>query len=117
VPRFVILEHDHPHLHWDLMLESAGALRTWRLASPPAAGSPVQAEPLPAHRLTYLDYEGPVPGNRGQVVRWDWGTFAWEGGAGGCVVVRLRGSRLCGVLAVQGAGGDALRVTFTQEGG
>ena len=35
MPRFVILEHDYPELHWDLMLETAGALRTWRLLRPP----------------------------------------------------------------------------------
>src|SRR5437879_2020084 len=37
--RFVILEHDHPQLHWDLMLEAGPALRTWRLSAPLAAGS------------------------------------------------------------------------------
>ena len=35
MPRFVILEHDHPVVHWDLMLEAGEALRTWRLAAPP----------------------------------------------------------------------------------
>ena len=38
MPRFVILEHDHPRLHWDLMLQTGDALRTWRLASPPTRG-------------------------------------------------------------------------------
>jgi hypothetical protein len=73
MPRFVVLEHDHPFLHWDLMLEAAGALRTWRLADPPTG--PVSAEPLPDHRVEYLDYEGPVSGDRGQVRRWDAGMY------------------------------------------
>ena len=76
MPRFVILEHDHPHLHWDLMLEAGAVLRTWRLALPPRAGQDVPAEPLGDHRPLYLDYEGPVSGGRGQVRRWDWGTYS-----------------------------------------
>ena len=39
MPRFVILEHDHPHLHWDLMLEADGSLHAWRLACVPVVGS------------------------------------------------------------------------------
>src|SRR5205807_395991 len=43
MPRFVILEHDHPELHWDLMLEAGPVLRTWRLAAPPQPGRAVAA--------------------------------------------------------------------------
>jgi hypothetical protein len=75
VPRFVILEHDHPVTHWDLMLDMRAALRTWRLASPPSREHPVPAEPLGDHRRLYLDYEGPVSGGRGSVRRWDAGTY------------------------------------------
>src|SRR4051794_31238897 len=75
MPRFVILEHDHPHLHWDLMLEAGPVLRTWRLAEPPQPGRAVAAEPIADHRRLYLDYEGPVSGDRGRVKRWDWGTY------------------------------------------
>ena len=64
MPRFVILEHDHPVLHWDLMLEAGDVLQTWRLANPPTPGCAIDATALPDHRLTYLDYEGPVSGNR-----------------------------------------------------
>lgn len=75
MPRFVILEHDHPTLHWDLMLEAGAALHTWRLAQPPRPGARIQATALPDHRIMYLDYEGPVSGNRGQVRCWERGTF------------------------------------------
>jgi hypothetical protein len=75
MPRYVILTHDHPFLHWDLMLEDGGVLRTWRLLEEPAVGRTVPAEKLPDHRLAYLDYEGPVSGDRGNVVRWDYGTY------------------------------------------
>lgn len=75
--RFVILEHDHPSLHWDLLLEVDGAAATWRLLARPEPGRPIPAERLPDHRLLYLDYEGPVSGNRGQVKRVHSGT--WSG--------------------------------------
>jgi hypothetical protein len=74
--RFVILEHDHPTLHWDLMLEANGVLRTWRLTTPPQTpGEVIEAFALPDHRLHYLDYEGPVSGGRGVVKRWDAGDY------------------------------------------
>lgn len=72
--RFVILEHDFPTLHWDLMLEAGDVLKTWRLPEPPRAGT-MTVEPLPDHRVRYLDYEGPVSGDRGAVARWDAGVF------------------------------------------
>ena len=34
MPRFVILEHDHPSLHWDFILEVGEVLWTWRLSAP-----------------------------------------------------------------------------------
>jgi hypothetical protein len=106
VPRYVILEHDHPERHWDFMLESGDVLRTWRLAAPPRPGAAVPAEPIFDHRRVYLDYEGPVSGNRGTVTRWDAGTFSWEE-AGEGVAVRLEGARLRGRASVgpDGAGG------------
>ena len=73
--RFVILEHDHPFLHWDLMLECGDVLRTWRLLAEPVMGAEIAAEPLADHRAAYLDYEGPVTGNRGTVQRWDSGEY------------------------------------------
>ena len=79
MPRFVVLEHDHPALHWDLMLEADGALQAWRLAqSPELSASAIEALALPDHRVIYLDYEGPVSGNRGNVKRWDTGDFDEE---------------------------------------
>jgi len=74
--RFVILKHDHPFLHWDLLLEEASSARTWRLLRKPCLNEPIAAERLPAHRLMYLDYEGPVSNNRGMVQRVLAGTYA-----------------------------------------
>lgn len=96
MPRYVILEHDHPFVHWDLMLEAGEVLRTWRLLEPPALGRTVPAEPLPDHRRLYLDYEGAISGGRGTVKRWDAGEYTGELSADGSAAVELAGGRLCG---------------------
>jgi hypothetical protein len=100
MPRFVILEHDHPTLHWDLMLEHDGALKTWRLPRPPGPKQDAAqgAVALPDHRLMYLEYEGPVSGNRGQVKRWDAGTYELVRDDERRWKVRLAGERWRGVL-------------------
>jgi hypothetical protein len=98
--RYVILTHDHPVLHWDLMLETPGGLRTWRLAAPPAAGATCHADALALHRIAYLDYEGPVSRGRGSVSRWDAGTFEWKGDREGEVVVELHGGKYRGRLVL-----------------
>ena len=67
--RFVILMHNHPFLHWDFLVEGAESASTWRLMREPCLNEPILAEPIADHRLMYLEYEGPVSGNRGQVVR------------------------------------------------
>jgi hypothetical protein len=114
MPRFVILEHDHPELHWDLMLEAGAALRTWRLARPPQApGEAIDATALPDHRPHYLDYEGPVSGGRGTVKRWDAGWYEEEGGR-----FVLHGTRVCGpVRLAAGAGGVWVFEWLSGEGG
>jgi len=111
MPRFVILEHDHPALHWDFMLESGAVLKTWRLAEPPQPGRAVRAEPSFDHRPAYLDYEGPVSGGRGTVRRWDAGTFSWEEGPA-ALAVQLQGRRLRGraCIMVDATGGWRLLV-------
>jgi hypothetical protein len=95
VPRFVVLEHDWPAVHWDLLLECGPVLRAWRLLAEPSPGRAVPAEPNYDHRLLYLDYEGPLSGDRGRVRRWDAGTY--EGELADEWEVRLIGKRLSGV--------------------
>jgi len=101
MPRYVILEHDLPTLHWDFMLEDGAVLQTWKLATAPAAGPAIAATFLSAHRLMYLDYEGPVSGGRGQVTRWDAGTFIWQVREEAKMEVRLLGQRLRGDVILQ----------------
>src|SRR5438552_222517 len=99
MPRFVVLEHDHPVLHWDLMLEAGGVLQTWRLAQPPLPSSAaIEATRLPDHRLMYLDYEGPISGNRGAVTRWDAGTFEEKMDSTTTKILKMNGTRLHGCI-------------------
>jgi hypothetical protein len=107
MPRFVILTHDHPVLHWDLMLDNGDALRTWRLSRPPDAVENVVAEPLVDHRRAYLDYEGPVSGGRGDVRRWDAGDFVLLEENADRLTLRFNGAKLNGVAIIQPPDGNA----------
>jgi hypothetical protein len=113
LPRFVVLEHDGPEgRHWDLMLQSGEALATWALASAPGSPEPVPARALPDHRLAYLDYEGPIAGGRGLVVRWDEGTYQLERQGPAQWVVLLSGRRLVGQAVLQRTGPDPTQWTL-----
>jgi hypothetical protein len=100
MPRFVILRHELPQgsSHWDVMLEADAALLTWSIAELPAYGQTVVAKRLADHRQMYLDYEGPISGDRGHVCRWDSGTYETARASDGEHVVRMHGIRLNGVL-------------------
>ncbi|HLN33287.1 MAG TPA: DNA polymerase ligase N-terminal domain-containing protein [Gemmataceae bacterium] len=113
MPRYAILEHDYPVVHWDFLLEADQVLQTWRLAAPPAVGQVISAVSLPAHRRLYLDYEGPVSGNRGQVVRWDAGVFTWLSREQDRLAVQLDGHRLHGMAALERVQDDAWSFLFT----
>lgn len=96
--RFVVLKHTQPasqiplarrqylaggdlpadsiDVHYDLMLQSEGGLLTFAVSKPPSNDYPtLPAIALPMHREAYLEYEGPVSGNRGTVERVMSGTF------------------------------------------
>lgn len=101
MPRYVVLEHDHPQRHWDLMLESGDMLRTWRLAAPPTADESVAGEESFHHRKMYLEYEGPVSGGRGRVVRWDHGSYTIEVEEANRLCFRVQGQRLRGSATLE----------------
>lgn len=106
MPRFVILRHDTPPdyqrpVHWDLMLETDAALATWALPREPVAGVTMIADVLGDHRIEFLDYEGPLSGNRGEVTRWDHGTFESLPATDDCRVVCLSGSRFVGQVSMR----------------
>lgn len=75
----VILEHDWPRLHWDLLCDLnslSERVPTWsmdqRLTNKLMTGSAIQR---PDHRRLYFNYEGPVSKNRGFVKRISEGQF------------------------------------------
>lgn len=99
--RYVILTHDHPFLHHDLMFEQTDSLRTWRLHTPPDDPAGGVAEELPPHRLLYLDYEGPVSGNRGTVTQWDTGVYEVVKDDPDVLQCVLQGCRLQGKITLK----------------
>lgn len=98
MPRYVILAHDHPFPHWDFLLERDGVLQSWRLSRLPRPDSSdaIPAEELPDHRLAYLEYEGPVSGNRGHVVRVDQGDYEVTARQEEGLEIMLRGEQFRG---------------------
>jgi DNA polymerase Ligase (LigD) len=116
MPRFVILEHDHPKLHWDFMLETGEVLRTWRLAEAPVlAGATIPATTIGDHRRFYLDYEGPVSGGRGCVSRWDAGDYEDAVIEVDRVQVRLQGQRLRGAAVLERTSRDEWRFWYQAD--
>lgn len=70
----VLLRHDLPdgshHFDWMLARDDDGPLLTFRLDRDISRdGEPFEGELLPDHRRAYLEYEGPISGNRGSVAR------------------------------------------------
>lgn len=115
--RFVILEHRVPPGssrtdHWDVMLETASGLLTW--ASPPFAidGSSWNVDELPLHRAIYLDYEGPISGNRGCVRRLDRGKFRILDRQPHGLLIQLAGDVYHGCLRVQTVDDGNCRFTW-----
>ena len=100
--RYVILAHQtHDGLHWDLMLEWGDILKTWSLAQEPDRYSTTLiGTPLPDHRILYLDYEGPISGNRGEVRRWDTGRFTLIAETSKTWTIEFDGERLRGTYSL-----------------
>ena len=78
------------------MFEQGEMLRTWALAKEPSLGQTCDAELLPDHRPHYLEYEGPVSGDRGHVTQWDRGTFSLLEETPELWFAQLAGARLVG---------------------
>jgi hypothetical protein len=122
MPRFVILTHDHPHLHWDFFLEEGDVLLGWRLAEEPVTKKLIAATAQADHRKLYLDYEGPVSGNRGNLTRWDFGDYTIEPASreaslrasrvGARLILQITGIRLRGRVELQHVAEDRWSFVF-----
>ena len=124
MPRFAILEHtgapdDPAGRHFDLLVETGPACRTWRLmALPEHGGDTVAALELPPHRLVWLErQEGEVSGGRGFARRVDGGNYelcssdAADIATATAIVLDLAGATLSGRLRVETVGdGWAVRL-------
>ncbi|MHC4443890.1 MAG: DNA polymerase ligase N-terminal domain-containing protein [Planctomycetota bacterium] len=101
--QFVILRHEGwDSLHWDLMFDMGDVLATWQFPANPCpvgAGEvkyPLRVSRLPDHRRAYLDYEGPLSGDRGMVRRVDGGRYTLEERSSAVWTVRMAGRLLSG---------------------
>jgi hypothetical protein len=95
------------------MLEDGGSLLTWSLAELPTPGGPaVAATRLANHRLAYLDYEGPVSGERGEVKRFDAGDFSWVERKNGALVVEMVSEMLRGQILLDEFADRTWRVRY-----
>lgn len=131
--RFVVLRHDWPVPHRDLILETTDAagvslLPTWALyAADPerpvlaaTAGAYGIAVPLEAHRRAYLDYEGPVSGDRGTVTRESWGlVLGFRAVSENRLAIRLRasdptGARFEGLLELAAENSTEERISLPE---
>lgn len=102
MPRFVILRHETAQgVHFDLMLEAGGALKTWSLAEPPQQGVEQLCMALADHRTAYLDYEGPISNHRGSVTRWDQGEYCGQEQTDELWTIELNGRRIAGVATLR----------------
>ena len=90
------------------MLQSEGALLTWALDEELCSKGDVSAVQLADHRLTYLDHEGPVSGDRGTVTQWDSGEFQWRQRTSERIEVTLSGQIIQGEVTLKrlSDGGD-----------
>ncbi len=113
MPRYVVLQHQTvQRVHFDLMLEADGVLKTWSMPQAPLPGVVIECNALVDHRLAYLDYEGPISGDRGSVTRWDRGYYTLERRSDRAWQIDLAGEKLHGAAQLDRLGESGDRWSF-----
>lgn len=100
--RFSVLKHTLPDdqgWHYDVFFEMDEALFSLKLDQAPSPN--FIATRQFDHRKKYLDYEGPISGNRGSVTIWDRGTMKGEVSPHQAFTVELFGAQLSGRFLVE----------------
>lgn len=117
--RFVVLLHTgQGDDHWDLMLSTGEGLATWQCPADPCRlrlGESFACTRLADHRAEYLEFEGPVSGGRGRVLRLAEGTWRAMRTSADRWEFELAGPDLCGafVLERQAESADRWRLRRT----
>jgi len=90
------------------MLEQGEVLLTWQLLREPIdrASLPIPARRIGDHRKAYLDYEGPLTGDRGTVRRVDSGSLDIVETTPEGLRLVLEGKRLDGWFTLQEVGDE-----------
>ena len=106
---FVIQEHARDEsVHWDLMLETGGALQTYQLESPPdkLLEQRCTAVKIFDHALKFLTYEGAVNNGKGSVRIVEAGTYQLLSKDERCFGLQIDGKILKGEFALTHVEGD-----------
>ena len=116
--RFVIQEHRRgDDVHWDLMLEVADVLSTWRLNIPPAQITvhPAEAVRISDHPLRFLTYQGPVRNGAGSVRIADSGVYHSANETADRIELNLQGRVLNGPFVLERTPKARWRLTPTKD--
>ncbi len=74
--KFVILKHITDSVHYDVMFERGGCLKTFTVQQIPDGMGAFEAEERFDHPLRFLEYEGLLNSAPGRVERWDSGEYS-----------------------------------------
>jgi len=107
--RFVVQRHRASRLHYDLRLEIGGVLVSWAVPRGPTLDPDERRMAMRTedHPIEYLEFEGTIPSGEygaGDMIVWDWGTFAPEETDDPAAAV-LAGERLHGRYTIIQTGG------------
>ena len=115
----VLLRHELAdgtrHFDWLIDPGSPRALLTFRVKEPIHTGDSrnFAAEMIGDHRRMYLDFEGPIPGGRGRIVRVARGALEALGEQQGRIVIRASLGGLTGVFVGRHTDGPWWRFAVT----